>query len=257
MNEDENKKYFVSCSFGKDSIATILLAIEHNEPLDGVVFAEVMFDKDRNISGEIPEHIEWIKNVAKPKIESFGIPVYIVQNQNTDYVKEFKHVVKKSKNPDYNGKMRGFVIAGRCKMNSEGKIKPIRDFYKKFGKNVIEYVGIAKDEPKRLVRMHKKSNKISLLEKYNYTEADAKELCKKYGLLSPIYDDGTRGGCWFCPNCKIKEFAHIKQNHYYLWKELEELDKLPHIGNFKYGKSFSEVNKEVNKYIEEHDEETK
>lgn len=50
-------KYFVSCSFGKDSIATILLALENKEPLDGAVFTEVMFDNSRNISGEVPEHI--------------------------------------------------------------------------------------------------------------------------------------------------------------------------------------------------------
>lgn len=244
------KKYFVSCSFGKDSIATILLGIEHNEPIDGVVYAEVMFDLDRNISGEIPEHIEWIKNIAIPKIESFGIPVYVVRNEKNDYVKEFKHIVKKSKNPDYNGKMRGFVIAGKCKMNSDGKIKPMQKFYKQFGKNnVIQYVGIAIDEPKRLERMHKKDDRISLLEKYNYTEADAKELCKKYGLLSPLYDNGTRGGCWFCPNCKIKEFAHIKKNHNHLWKELEELDKLPHIGSFKYGKPLTDIGKKVDEYI--------
>lgn len=47
--------YIASCSFGKDSIATILLALENNEPLDRVVFAEVMFDHSRNISGESPE----------------------------------------------------------------------------------------------------------------------------------------------------------------------------------------------------------
>lgn len=47
--------YIASCSFGKDSIATILLALEHDEPLDRVVFSEVMFDHARNISGEIPE----------------------------------------------------------------------------------------------------------------------------------------------------------------------------------------------------------
>jgi 3'-phosphoadenosine 5'-phosphosulfate sulfotransferase (PAPS reductase)/FAD synthetase len=79
-------KYFVSCSFGKDSIATVLLALLHNEPLDGAVFAEVMFDNERGISGEVPEHIDWIKNVAKPKLEAMGCPVYIVKNTDTDYV---------------------------------------------------------------------------------------------------------------------------------------------------------------------------
>lgn len=42
-------KYIASCSFGKDSIATILLAREHSEPLDEIVYCEVMFDE--NISG--------------------------------------------------------------------------------------------------------------------------------------------------------------------------------------------------------------
>ena len=40
----DNPAYIASCSFGKDSIATILLALENNEPLDRAVFSEVMFD---------------------------------------------------------------------------------------------------------------------------------------------------------------------------------------------------------------------
>ena len=43
-------KYIASCSGGKDSVATLLLAAQHNEPLDEAVFSEVMFDKDT--SGE-------------------------------------------------------------------------------------------------------------------------------------------------------------------------------------------------------------
>ena len=51
-------RYIASCSFGKDSIAAILLAIRHKAPLDEAVYCEVMFDKD--ISGEIPEHRAFI-----------------------------------------------------------------------------------------------------------------------------------------------------------------------------------------------------
>ena len=46
-------KHVASCSFGKDSIATILLALEYGEPLDEVVYCEVMFDDAT--SGEVPE----------------------------------------------------------------------------------------------------------------------------------------------------------------------------------------------------------
>ena len=51
-------KHIASCSFGKDSLATILLALEHGEPLDEAVYCEVMFDK--TISGEVPEHRDFI-----------------------------------------------------------------------------------------------------------------------------------------------------------------------------------------------------
>ena len=57
----------------------------------------------------------------------------------------------------------------------------------------MQYVGIAIDEPKRLARIKSKgkTSKISLLEKYGYTEDMAKQKCLEYGLLSPIYRGGT------------------------------------------------------------------
>ena len=45
-------RYIASWSGGKDSTATIILAHLHNEPLDTIIFAEVMFDKET--SGELP-----------------------------------------------------------------------------------------------------------------------------------------------------------------------------------------------------------
>ena len=57
-------KYIASCSGGKDSVATLLLAAQHNEPLDEAVFSEVMFDK--NTSGEVPEHRDFMYDRLKP-----------------------------------------------------------------------------------------------------------------------------------------------------------------------------------------------
>lgn len=89
---DMDKIHIASCSFGKDSIATILLALENNEPLDRAVFAEVMFDHERGISGEIPEHIEWIYSTAIPKLESMGVKVDVVKAKK-DYVSFFVNAV--------------------------------------------------------------------------------------------------------------------------------------------------------------------
>lgn len=51
-------KHIICSSFGKDSNATALLALQHGEPLDEIIYTEVMFSKE--ISGELPEHTQFI-----------------------------------------------------------------------------------------------------------------------------------------------------------------------------------------------------
>ena len=59
-----------------------------------------------------------------------------------------------------------------------------------------------------------------MLEKYGYTEDDAKQLCKQAGLLSPVYEFADRGGCWFCPNASDAELHHMICNHPELFDRL-------------------------------------
>lgn len=92
MKTDKPKMHIASCSFGKDSIASILLALENNEPLDRVVFSEVMFDRSRNISGERPKHIEWVYSTAIPRLEEMGIKVDVVKAEK-DYLHFFTNAV--------------------------------------------------------------------------------------------------------------------------------------------------------------------
>lgn len=248
----ENKKslYVASCSFGKDSIATILLALEHGEPLDRVVFSEVMFDKTRNISGENPEHIKWVYSEAIPKLETMGVKVDVVR-ADRDYIDEFFHVCTKGKRKGF---MRGFPMQGRCVVNSNLKIKPIKDYYKKMSQeyDVVQYIGIALDEPLRLERLHQYDDRISLLEKYGYTEADAYELCDKHGLLSPLYQSVSRGGCWFCPSARVSQFAYVRKNYPWLWGKLREMSKSPNLisSNLKFNMSFEEVERRMDAYEE-------
>ena len=168
-------------------MATIILALENNEPLDRVVFAEVMFDHEKGISGEIPEHIEWIYNVAIPKLAEMGVKVDVVRAKK-DYVSLCRQVLKSGKNQ---GKCYGVQNSRPCYANSDLKIAPIRQYLNKLKKeyDVVQYVGIAIDEPKRLERL-RGTNKVSLLEKYGYTEQEARKKCEDYGLLSPIYGGG-------------------------------------------------------------------
>ena len=72
-------RYLASCSFGKDSLAAILLAKKHGEPLDEAVYCEVMFDK--TISGEVPEHRDFIYTKGIPALERMGIKVTVLRGK--------------------------------------------------------------------------------------------------------------------------------------------------------------------------------
>lgn len=212
--------FIASWSGGKDSTATIILAHENNEPLDKIIFSEVMFDE--NTSGELPEQIEFIQRCI-PIFESWGYPVEILHSDKT-FISEFYSTVGKSKYESRIGMFHGFPMGNHCAINDRCKIRPIRQFNKQH-KDAIHYVGIAIDEPKRLERMGDK--KISLLAKYGFTEKMAFDLCKKYDMLSPCYAFAKRGGCWFCPNAHDPELKHIRKNHNELWRKLLELEDVP------------------------------
>ena len=120
-------------------------------------------------------------------------------------------------------------MAGRCQINRSVKVLPIKRFLKSFEEEFTQYIGIAVDEPVRLDRVVKSANQISLLQKYGYTERMAFDLCKKYDLLSPIYDFTPRGGCWFCPNARDSELRHLRTNHRKYWDTLLWLETQPNL----------------------------
>ena len=235
------KKYIASFSGGKDSVAQIILAHEHNEPLDMIIFVEVMFDKE--ISGELPEHIQFIKEKCIPQFEEWGYKTEIIHGKKT-YMDCFNNIVNRSKVEERNGKKTGFPMAGKCNINRECKINPINTFMKQYkNDDIVQYIGIAADEPKRLKRLEG-TNRVSLLEKYGYTEQDAYEICERYDLLSPIYEFTKRGGCWFCPNARYSELKHLRTYHRNLWDKLLELERVPdkvgYIWNTLAGRSMIE-----------------
>ena len=231
-------KHVASCSFGKDSLATILLALEHGEPLDEAVYCEVMFDKE--ISGEVPEHRDFIYTTAIPALERRGVKVTVLRSEKT-YVDLFTGKITRGPKK---GLLRSFPICGRCAVQRDCKLKPILRYQKSLPPDTVQYIGIAKDEQERLLRLA--GNRVSLLDKYNCTEEDAKQLCQRAGLLSPVYTFTTRGGCWFCPNAKRKELRHLYDYHPNLWERMLELQALPNKVSEKFNRSetFSDIDAE-------------
>lgn len=141
-------KHILSCSFGKDSIATALLALQHGEPLDELVYCEVMFSEE--ISGELPEHNRFIHETAIPYFEQRGIPTRVLRSEKT-YLSCFYHVVTRGKTK---GMLSGFPLSGRCTIQRDCKLPPIKAYQKALPPDTVQYIGIAADEPKRLARLN-------------------------------------------------------------------------------------------------------
>ena len=195
-------KYVASCSFGKDSLATILLALMHNEPLDEVVYCEVMFDA--GVSGEVPEHRDFIYSRAIPFLERNGIKVVRLRSGMT-YLESFYRILKKGRAA---GKINSWPPCGKSCIQRDSKLPPINAYVRSLGSGVVQYVGIAHDEQERLIRLES-GKTISLLAKYKMTERDAVDICRRAGLYSPAYAFTDRNGCFFCPNAKDRELRHL------------------------------------------------
>ena len=222
--------HIASCSFGKDSLAGILLAVEHGEPLDEAVYCDVMFDRD--ISGEVPEHRDFIYNTAIPALERMGVKVVVLRSEQT-YVGLFTGRVTRGPKK---GMVRSFPLCGKCFVQRDCKIKPLERYRKSLLPGTVQYLGIASDEQDRLLRLDG-AQKISLLEKYNFTEQDAKKLCQQAGLLSPVYEFTDRGGCWFCPNAKRRELRHLYDHHPDLWARMLALQAIPGKATEKFNRT--------------------
>lgn len=232
-------EHIISWSGGKDSTATIILAKELGLPIDYILFSEVMFNE--TVSCELPEHMEFIKEVAIPKFKQWGFRTEILHHDKT-YMDYFNQVRTRGKNV---GMKVGFPMADKCNVRN-CKVKPIEKFLKEHPDH-IQYVGYCADEPVRLSRLEP-GRKISLLAEKGYTQMMAKDKCEQYNLLSPYYQYSKRGGCWCCPNAGMNQLRFLYKHHRELWNTLlflESQDKLiGNIFNTQAQRSITELNEQ-------------
>lgn len=195
-------RYIQSWSGGKDSSCSIVLEHMYRDelkiPPSTIVMAEVMFDNKRGISGEMPDHMEWVHTVAKPTFESWGHEV-IIKRSEKDFMGCFYHVVENSKeHPERNGKYSGFPVGGGCVIMRDLKVKTIRQIRKEYiREDTVEFIGIAADEVTRRGQLN--AMKRSLLCEYGVHEIDTYKILRPYNLLSPVYAYSKRGGMLVLP----------------------------------------------------------
>ena len=94
----------------------------------------------------------------------------------------------------------------------------------KGGIKIVQYLGIAADEPERIERHQKREGIMLPLVMAGWDEAYCRKWCEERDLLSPIYTTATRGGCWFCHNQGVDQMRLLRKNYPNLWAILMKWD---------------------------------
>ncbi len=97
----------------------------------------------------MPEHRDFIYDTAIPALERMGIKIIILHSEKT-YVELFTGRVTRGPKK---GMVRSFPICGRCAVQRDCKVRPIQRYQKTLPPETVKYIGIARDETERLLRL--------------------------------------------------------------------------------------------------------
>ena len=91
--------------------------------------------------------------------------------------------------------------------------------------NIVHYIGIAADEPKRIAKHIGKKNMVLPLVQIGWDELLCGLEATYMDMLAPTYtDDSLRDGCWFCHNQSIGQLRKLRRDYPELWALLLKWD---------------------------------
>lgn len=211
-------KYIVSFSGGKDSTAMLLRLLELGEQVDEVIFCDTY-----------KEFPAMYRHVAKVRavVEAAGIQFTELKSEKDFDYYMFEHKPKR-RNPEKYGDVSGYSWAGAQSRWCSQLLKlSIIDKYIKSLGDVVQYVGIAADETKRLERKITECGrrKYPLVE-WGWSEADCLNYCYSLGYdWEGLYNHFSRVSCWCCPLKSLDELRNLRIYYPELWSELIDMDE--------------------------------
>jgi len=209
-------KHIVSFSGGKDSSAMLIRMVEEGYRIDDIVFIKVM--ATATIGAELPEMYEYIEKMEDYIHRKITVVPSIL---NFDEVFHRKHI-----SGDYAGQIYGFPILIGSWCNSRLKINTIVQQQKLYGEH-IQYIGIAADEPERLIRL--KPHCRAPLADWGMTENDCVSFLKGRDMLNPLYKKHRRLGCWFCVKQNLDSLRVLRHDYPEYWNMMLQWDlESPH-----------------------------
>lgn len=132
-------KYVASISYGKDSLAMLEAIKLNNLPLDRIIHADIW--ATNNINADLPSMVKFKRKAKKEIQKRYGIEVEHIRAQKTFEELFYTQRVRGKRK----GEIRGFpmtTITNWC--TRDLKVNVLK---KAIGKNDIEYLGYAIDEP--------------------------------------------------------------------------------------------------------------
>lgn len=202
-------RYVANVSFGKDSLAMLLMLIEKGYPLDAVTFYD---------TGKEFQAIYNLRDKVKKLLEVHGIEFVELQPAKPFDYMMFEHKTK-----------IGYGwCGGRCRWGTTYKVAALD----KFGKGATVYIGVAADEATRLKKEYGKM-KLFPLADWGMTKQDCLDYCYSKGYCwdengVELYDILDRVSCWCCRNKNLKELKGIYQHLPDYWQKLKDIQaRLP------------------------------
>lgn len=239
-------KYIASVSFGKDSLAMLLMLIEKRYKLDEVVFYD---------TGMEFQAIYDTRDRIKQLLEKKNIKYTELQPKEPFLYKMLeKEVHKRDGTIQY-----GYgICGGRCRWGTSEKNNTISKYLKsQYGQDYREYIGIAADETKRIEK-ERTEHKLLPLVDWNMTEKKCLEYCYSKGFEWKesykennirLYDILDRVSCWCCGNKNNKEIENMFLYLPQYWRQnIELLKKI--IDKNKQGVVVEKAKEKLKKYEE-------
>lgn len=211
-------KYIASVSFGKDSLAMLLILIEKRYKLDEVIFYDtgMEFQAIYNIRDKVKQLLK-DRNIKYTELKPKEPFLYKMLE---------KEVHKRDGSIQY-----GYgVCGGKCRWGTTEKNITISKYLKEqYGQDYREYIGIASDETKRIEK-ERNEHKLLPLVNWKMTEKDCLEYCYDKGFYWEengirLYDILDRVSCWCCANKNKKELDNLYVYLPEYWKKNVDLLK--------------------------------
>lgn len=211
--ENVKEKHIVSFSGGKDSTAMLLMMIEKGMQIDDIIFCDTGMEFP-----EMYEHIEKFKEYIKR-------PITMLKSDKSFEYYMFDHEKQRGSRKGEHG--YGWYT-GKNKWCTQLLKKSVVDkylkHYKDEGYKIIEYHGIAYDEPDRIGRNKEKNVKYPLYE-WEIIESEALQYCYDKGFdWGGLYKKFKRVSCWCCPQSNLAELSSLYTCFPDLWSKLKKMD---------------------------------